>query len=68
MLAVSLQHEIALCISHFSLAYMLCIIGKVHEFLDAPMLRTFYVSLVCPYLDYACVVWCLFQLGDMRVS
>ena len=30
------------------------------------MLRTLYTSLVCPHLDYACAVWYLFHLGDMR--
>ena len=29
--------------------------------------RILYTSLVHPYLDYACVVWCPFQLGDTRV-
>ena len=32
-----------------------------------PMLQTLYTNLVYPYLDYACVVWCPFQLGDVRV-
>ena len=31
------------------------------------MLRTLYTSLVHPYLDYACVVWCPFQLGDIGI-
>ena len=26
-----------------------------------------YTSLVHLHLDYACVVWCPFQLGDMQV-
>ena len=43
------------------------LIKKSFDFLDAPMLRTLYTSLVCPYLDYACVVWCPFQLGDIRI-
>ena len=30
------------------------------------MLQTLYTSLVCPHLDYICVVWYLFHLGDMR--
>ena len=30
------------------------------------MLRTLYTSLVRPHLDYACVVWCPFKLGDIR--
>ena len=40
---------------------------KSFEFLDAPMLRTLYKNVVHPYLDHTCVVWCPFQLGDMRV-
>ena len=32
------------------------------DYLDVPI----YASLVCQHLDYACVVWCLFQLGDIR--
>ena len=43
------------------------LIKKSFEFLDAPMLRTLYISLVRPYLGYACVVWCPFQLGDIRI-
>ena len=43
------------------------LIKKSFEFLDAPMLPTLYTSLVHPYLDYACVVWCPFQLGDIRI-
>ena len=30
------------------------------------MLWTLYISLVRPHLDYACVVRCPFQLGDVR--
>ena len=30
------------------------------------MLWTLYTSLVRPHLDYACVVWCPFQLEDVR--
>ena len=30
------------------------------------MLRTLYVDLVRPHLDYACVIWNPYQLGDMR--
>ena len=44
-------------------------IKKLFEFLDALMLQTLYTSLIhCSYLDYqyACVVWCPFQLGGMR--
>ena len=43
------------------------LIKKSFEFLDAPMLQTLYTSLVRPYFDYACVVWCPFQMGDMRI-
>ena len=43
------------------------LIKKSFEFLDAPMLRTLYTSLVRSYLDYAYMVWCPFQLGNMRV-
>ena len=32
-----------------------------------PMLQTLYTNLVYPYLNYACVIWCSFQLGDVRV-
>ena len=42
---------------------------KLFEFLDVLMLQTLYTSLIhCSYLDYqyACVVWCPFQLGGMR--
>ena len=42
------------------------LIKRSFEFLDAPMLWTLYTSLVRPHLDYACVVWCPFQLGDIR--
>ena len=49
-------------IFHWSIYHL-----KVCEFLDAPMLRTCYISLVHPYLDYACVIRCPFQLWDMRV-
>ena len=31
------------------------------------MLQTLYTSLVHPYLDYASVVWCPFQLGEIRI-
>ena len=31
------------------------------------MLQTLHTSLIHPYLDYVCVVWCPFQLGDIRV-
>ena len=30
-------------------------------------IQTLHTSLVHPYLDYVCVVWCPFQLGDIRV-
>ena len=37
------------------------LIKQAFEFLDASMLQTSYTSLVHPYLDYACVVWCPFN-------
>ena len=30
------------------------------------MLHVLYVGLVRPHLDYACVIWNPYQLGDMR--
>ena len=41
------------------------LINKSFEVLDAPMSQTLHTNLVHPYLDYAIVVWCPFQLGDI---
>ena len=42
------------------------LIRQTFSYLDPPMLRVLYVGLVHPHLDYACVIWNPYQLGDMR--
>ena len=58
---VELTYTILLCRKLIGLLALL----KSFEFLDAPSSVTDFIHRLV-HLHYACVVWCPFQLGDMR--
>jgi len=43
------------------------VIKRSFEYLDTTMLRTLYISLIRPHLDYASVIWNPHQVGDIRL-
>ena len=46
---------------------LLGLIKRTFEFLEPQMLHNLYTALIRPHLDYACVIWNPYQLGDIRV-
>ena len=45
---------------------LLGLIKRTFSYLESQMLRLLYITLIRPHLDYACVVWNPYQLGDIR--
>ena len=45
---------------------LLGLIKRTFSYLEPQMLRLLYTTLIRPHLDYACVVWNPYQLGDIR--
>ena len=45
---------------------LLRLIKRTFNFLEPQILHNLYTALIRPHLDYACVIWNLYQLGDIR--
>ena len=45
---------------------LLRLIKRTFNFLEPKILHNLYTALIRPHLDYACVIWNLYQLGDIR--
>ena len=59
---LELTYTVLLCRKLIGLLALLK--SRLNFWMHLALLRTLYTNLVC--LHYACVVWCPFQLGDMR--
>ena len=45
---------------------LLGLIKRTFNFLEPQLLRNVYTGLIRPHLDYACIIWNPYQLGDIR--
>ena len=46
---------------------LLGLIKRTFEFLEPQMLLHLYTALIRPHLNYTCVIWNPYQLGDIRI-